>query len=152
MYSYELLENLVRCQMHNANRIVPEWEMKVGDQMRMGPPGYPVNQVVALERGRWLLMAGANLKTGIADLLPQPGQETYINYTWVLYLDERGDGTTRLISRTHLDYAPRPFAAKLMWEVFTDPIGCVMTRKMLLTINRRVEQAHRETTTQAVVV
>ena len=77
MYSYELLENLARCRMRNADRIVPEWEMKVGDQMRMGPQGYPVNQVIALERGRWLLMAGANLKTGIADPLPQPGQETY---------------------------------------------------------------------------
>jgi hypothetical protein len=28
-----------------------------------------------------------------------------------------------------------------MWEVFTDPIGCVMTRKMLLTLKQRVEQA-----------
>jgi hypothetical protein len=140
MYSYELLENLARCQMRNADRVTPEWEMKVGDQMRMGPQGYPVNQVVALERGRWLLMAGANLKTGIADPLPQPGQTTYINYTWVLYLDERPDGTTRLISRTRLAYAPRTFAAKLMWEVFTDPIGCVMTRKMLLTLKQRVEQ------------
>ena len=145
MYSYELLENLARCQMRNADRIVPEWEMKVGDQMRMGPPGYPVNQVVALERGRWLLMAGANLKTGIADLLPQPGQETYINYTWLLYLDEQATGTTRLISRTHLDYAPRPFAAKLIWEVFTDPIGCVMTRKMLLTLKQRAGQTHQQT-------
>jgi len=71
LYSYELLENLARCQMRNADRIVPEWELKVGDQMRMGPPGYPVNQVVALERGRWLLMAGADLKTGIADPLPK---------------------------------------------------------------------------------
>ncbi len=91
------------CQMRNADRVVPAWEMKVGDQMRMGPQGYPVNQVVALERGRWLLMAGADLKTGIAAPLPQPGQTTYINYTWVLYLDERPDGTTRLISRTRLD-------------------------------------------------
>src|SRR5512137_3153797 len=32
MYSYELLENVARCQMRNADRIVPEWEMKVGDQ------------------------------------------------------------------------------------------------------------------------
>jgi hypothetical protein len=95
MYSYELLENLARCQMRNADRIVPEWEMKVGDQMRMGPQGYPVNQVVALERGHWLLMVGADLKTGIAAPLPQAGQTTYINYTWVLYLDERPDGTTR---------------------------------------------------------
>ncbi len=152
MYSYELLENLARCQMHNADRIVPEWEMQVGDQMRMGPQGYPVNQVVALERGRWLLMAGADLKTGIADPLPQPGQTAYINYAWVLYLDEQANGTTRLISRTRLDYAPRTFAAKLMWEVFTDPIGCVMTRKMLLTLKQRAEQAQRQTTAQAVTI
>ena len=151
MYSYELLENIARCQMHNADHIVPEWEMKVGDQMRMGPQGYPVNQVVSLERGHWLLMAGADLKTGIADPLPQPGQTTYINYAWVLYLDERPDGTTRLISRTRLAYAPRTFGAKLIWEVFTDPIGCVMTRKMLLTIKQRVEQLKRPATTQIAV-
>jgi hypothetical protein len=152
MYSYELLENLARCQMHNADHVVPAWEMKVGDQMRMGPQGYPVNQVVALERGRWLLMAGADLKTGIADPLPLPGQTTYINYAWVLYLDERPDGTTHLISRTHLDYAPRTFAAKLMWEVFTDPIGCTMMRKMLLTLKQRVEQSHRQSVTQTAAV
>jgi len=39
--------------------------------------GYPVNQVVALERGRWLLMAGADFKTGIADPLPQPGNDLH---------------------------------------------------------------------------
>ncbi len=140
MYSYELLENIAKCKMHNADRVVPAWEMQVGDQMRMGPQGYPVNQVVALERGHWLLMAGANLKTGIADPLPQPGQANYVNYAWVLYLDEQPNGTTRLISRTRLDYAPRTFAFKMMWETFTDPIGCTMTRKMLLTIRQRAEQ------------
>ncbi len=148
MYSYELLENLARCKMHNADRVVPEWELKVGDRMRMGPQGYPVNQVVALERGHWLLMAGADFKTGIADPLPQPGQTTYTNYAWVLYLDERPDGTTRLISRTRLAYAPRTLAFKLMWEVFTDPIGCTMTRKMLLTVKQRAEQLKRRPLTQ----
>jgi hypothetical protein len=152
MYSYELLENTAKCQMHNADRVVPAWEMKVGDQMRMGPQGYPVNQVMALERGRWLLMAGADLKTGIAAPLPQPGQTNYVNYTWGLYLDEQSDGTTRLISRTRLDYAPRTFGFKLMWEVFTDPIGCVMTRKMLLTIKQRAEQLNRQATTQIAAV
>ncbi|MFN8595093.1 MAG: hypothetical protein U0559_02790 [Anaerolineae bacterium] len=142
MYSYELLENLIGCKMHNAEQVKPEWEMKVGDLMRMGPPNYPVDQVVALERGHWLLMAGANPKTGVVDPI-LPGQTTYTNYTWLLYLDERPDGTTRLISRSHLDYAPRSFGFKLIWEVFTDPIGCVMTRKMLLTIKQRVEQSKR---------
>ena len=154
LYSYELLENLARCQMRNADRIVPEWELKVGDQMRMGPPGsgYPVNQVVALERGRWLLMAGADFKTGVADPLPQPGQTTYTNYAWLLYLDERPDGTTRLIARTRLAYAPRTFAAKLTWEVITDPLGCTMMRKMLLTIRQRVEQLSRQSTPQRTAV
>src|SRR5512136_2779957 len=142
LYSYELLENIARCQMHNADRVVPEWELRVGDQMRMGPPGsgYPVNQVVALERGRWLLMAGADFKTGIAGPLPKPGQTAYTNYAWLLYLDERPDGTTRLIARTRLAYAPRTFAFKLTWEVITDPLGCTMMRKMLLTIKQHVER------------
>ena len=38
-----------------------------------------------------------------------------------------------------LDYAPRSFALKVMWEWITDPIGFVMTRKMLLTIKQRAE-------------
>lgn len=139
MYSYELLENLIGCKMRNTDHIDPAWEMKVGDLMRMGPPGYPVDQVVALERGHWLLMAGADPKTGQVAPLPQPGQTNYVNATWLLYLDERPDGTTRLISRNRLDYEPRTFGSKLIWEVFTDPIGCVMSRKMLLTIKRLVE-------------
>jgi len=140
MYSYELLENLIGCKMHGAASVHPEWEMKVGDLMRMGPPGYPVDQVVALEHGHWLLMAGADPKTGQVAPLPQPDQTNYINATWLLYLDERPDGTTRLISRSRLDYAPQTFGLKLIWEVFTDPIGCVMSRKMLLTIKRLVEK------------
>jgi hypothetical protein len=152
LYSYELLENLARCRIHNADRIVSEWELKVGDQMRMGPPGYPVNQVVALEHGRWLLMAGADFKTGVAEPLPQPGQTTYTNYAWVLYLDEQPEGTTRLIARTRLAYAPRTFAAKLMWDVITDPLGCTMMRKMLLTIKQRVEQLNRRSTPQTTAV
>lgn len=49
-------------------------------------------------------------------------------------------GTTRLITRNRLDYAPRSFVFKLIWEWFTDPIGFVMTRKMLLEIKRRSEK------------
>jgi len=140
MYSYELLENLIGCKMRNADYINPAWELHVGDLMRMGPPGYPVDQVIDLERGHWLLMAGADPKTGQVPPLPQPGQSDYVNATWLLYLDEQPDGTTRLISRNRLDYAPQTFGLKLVWEVFTDPIGCVMSRKMLLTIKRLAEK------------
>lgn len=139
LYSYELLENIARCQMRNAVRIVPAWELRVGDLVRLGPPGYPVHQVVGLERGRWLLLAGADIKTGQAPELPKAGQTTYTNYSWVFYLHELSNGATRLITRNRLDYAPRSFGLRLMWEWFTDPIGFVMTRKMLLGIKQRAE-------------
>ncbi|MCB0199175.1 MAG: hypothetical protein H6649_03825 [Caldilineae bacterium] len=141
MYSYELLENIARCQMHNADSIVPEWELQVGALVRLGPPGYPVHKVVDMEHGRWLLLAGADLKTGEVPDLPTPGQAEYTNYSWVFFLQERPDGSTRLITRNHLDYAPRSFALKMIWEWFTDPIGFVMTRKMLLEIKQRAEKA-----------
>jgi hypothetical protein len=134
LYSYELLENLARCRMRNAERVVPEWELVVGDRVRLGPEGYPVHGVVALERGRWLLLAGANIKTAQVEELPRPGQGEYVNFSWVFYLDERPAGCTRLISRSRLDYAPRSFASRVIWIWFTDPIGFVMTRKMLLTL------------------
>ncbi len=139
LYSYELLENLARCQMHNAERIVPAWELQVGDRVRLGPPGYPVHGVVGCERGHWLLLAGADLKTAVVAPLPTPGQAQYINFSWVFYLDERPDGSTRLLTRTRLDYAPRTFGSKVTWAWLTDPIGFVMTRKMLLTIKKRAE-------------
>jgi hypothetical protein len=143
LYSYELLENLARCQMRNAGRIVPEWELAVGDRVRLGPEGYPVHGVVALERGRWLLLAGADIKTGRVAELPKPGQAEYVNFSWVFHLDERPDGATRLISRSRLDYAPRSFASRVIWIWFTDPIGFVMTRKMLLTLKQRAEESTR---------
>jgi hypothetical protein len=41
LYSYELLENLARCDMRNADRIIPEFQpLKIGDEVRLGPQGY----------------------------------------------------------------------------------------------------------------
>jgi hypothetical protein len=38
-YSYDALENLVGCDIHSANRVVPEWQdLKVGDQVSLGTP------------------------------------------------------------------------------------------------------------------
>ena len=140
LYSYELLENIARCQMHNADHIEPAWELQVGERVRLGPPGYPVYAVVGIERNRWLLLAGADFKTCQPAPIPAPGATEYINDSWVFYLDERGDGTTRLITRARLDYAPHTFGQKLTWEWSTDPIGFVMTRRMLLGIKERAER------------
>jgi hypothetical protein len=37
-YSYDALENLVGCDIHSADRVVPEWQdLKVGDQVKLSP-------------------------------------------------------------------------------------------------------------------
>jgi len=140
LYSYELLENLARCDMHNAERVERAWELQAGDRVRLGPPGYPVHAVVDLRRNGWLLLSGADPATGQAAPLPQPGQAQYANFSWVFVLDERPDGTTRLVTRNRLDYAPRTFGMRMMWEWITDPLGFVMTRRMLLGIKERAER------------
>src|SRR5215217_6835671 len=52
LYSYEMLENMIGCDMHNADQIVAAWQNTgVGDRVRMypagsGPPPYTVAALV----------------------------------------------------------------------------------------------------------
>lgn len=140
LYSYELLENMIGCKMHNADRIVPEWELKVGDNVRFGPKGYPVQKVIAVDPDRALVLAGADPRTEQIHTLTEPVPAAYVNGTWTLYLEQQPDGTTRLLSRERLDYAPDTFANKLIWQIITEPLDFVMQRKMLLTIKRLAEK------------
>src|SRR6266511_3225549 len=56
-YSYDALENLVGCDLHSADRIVPQWQdLKVGDQVKLHPEvGLGVTVV---EQGRALVLRG----------------------------------------------------------------------------------------------
>ena len=58
-YSYEGLENLVGCDIHNADRILPEFqELKEGDGIRLHP-SIPALPVAVLEPQRALLLHGS---------------------------------------------------------------------------------------------
>lgn len=136
LYSYEGLENLVGCDIHNLDRIVPELQdLQVGDLIRMGPQGYPCFRVWALEPGRALVLLAADPKTEQAvDLVPQP--KGYSVATWQFYLDEQDNGTTRLIVRQRLAHS-RDLA--LMWRL-VEPVDFVMGRKMMRTLKGLVER------------
>jgi hypothetical protein len=56
-YSYDFLENLAGCDVHSADRIVPEWQdVMTGDEVRLAPQA---NLAVAyLERGRSVVLRG----------------------------------------------------------------------------------------------
>jgi hypothetical protein len=56
-YSYDTLENLVGCNIHNADQIVPQWQtITIGDQVKLHPEvGL---DVAVVEPGRALVLRG----------------------------------------------------------------------------------------------
>lgn len=122
-YSYELLENLIGCDIHNVDRIIPEHQhIKIGDGLRMHPRA-PDMPVVVLQHGR-AIAYGGKVDENTASI-------------WAFYLRESDNGT-RLISRWAFDYEPR-FTNKLIYNFIIEPIASVMQRKMLMGIKQRVE-------------
>ena len=145
MYSYDQLENLVGCQMHSVDEIVPEYQhLKVGDVIRLGPKGYPLYKVIALEPHRLMIVVGADPKTEEAfDPFLEPLPDSYVNYSWLFFLEAVDERTTRLISRMRMDYRPRNIANWMIWRFFSEPLNFVMERKMLMGIKSRAEWVER---------
>ena len=125
LYSYQKLENLARCDMHNADTIHPEWQSPVvGDKVRFGPEPFPFQVVRAIDPGRTLVLGS----------LPE---ETKTTASWVFHL-EPIDGGVRLLVRSRNGYEPGAMNT-LVWRVMTDPIFFVMERRMLIGIRDRAE-------------
>ena len=127
-YSYDSLENLVGCNIHSADRVVPEWQaIKAGDEVRLHPD--VALEVAAVDQGRSLVLRGG-VPAGDA---PPP-----FDFTWAFALQPGPDGTTRLIVRERYAYT-RPWARFIVEPV--EVIDFVMTQKMLRGIRSRAERA-----------
>jgi hypothetical protein len=126
-YSYDVLENLVGCDIHSADRIVAEWQnVGVGDEVRLAPE---VGLVVAsIERGSSLVLRGGPVMGSIA---------APYDFTWAFVLRDLGDGASRLIVRERYAYA-RPWARLIVEPA--EAISFVMSRKMLRGIKERAER------------
>jgi hypothetical protein len=131
-YSYDALENLVGCDIHSADPIVPQrQEINVGDQVKLHPE---VGLGVALvEPGRALVLRGG-VPIGTA---PPP-----YDFTWTFVLREQPEGTTRLLVRERYAYTQR-WAPLLVEPVAV--VAFVMTQRMLRGIRDRAERGGRPT-------
>jgi hypothetical protein len=129
-YSYDFLENLVGCDIHSADRIVPEWQdVEVGDEVRFAPE---VGLAVAsLEQGRSLVLRGG---------VPIGNTPAPYDSTWAFVLRDEPDKTTRLLVRERYAYT-RPWA-RLIVEP-TEVLSFVMSQKMLRGIKDRAERPLR---------
>jgi hypothetical protein len=125
LYSYVKLENLANCDMHNADRILPEYQhLEVGDKVRLiQDENVPCFIVTSIEPGRAIILGGDDPPT-----------------SWGFILDPLDENTTRLIIRYRQDFEPTP-GNVIGWRVFTEPIHFNMERKMLQGIKARVESA-----------
>jgi hypothetical protein len=128
-YSYDVVENLVGCDIHSADRIVLEWQhLTVGSQVHLAPE---VALTVALvDPGRALVLRGG---------IPMGRTPGPLDFTWAFVLREQPDGTTRLVSRERYEYLR--WWAGLIVEP-TSLISFVMSRKMLSGFATRAELSH----------
>ena len=121
-YSYTWLENLVGCEMKNADRIVPEWQdLKVGDEVWLHPEAPPL-KVLAIE----------------------PERAIVLENSWTFFLRPIDDRTTRLIIRGRGEFNPDLKNALLnfmLWRGVFEPAHFIMERKMMLGIKERAEAA-----------
>jgi hypothetical protein len=126
-YSYDWLENLFGCDMHNANRVVAEWQtIREGDVVWLHPQAPPL-PVIIVEPQRTLVLGG------------QAGDENARGGTWGFFLKETDDRKTRLIIRIRWD-RKRGILSWLGNYVVLEPAHFVMERRMLLGIKQRVEE------------
>lgn len=132
-YSYSWLENLVRADIHNADRIIPEFQTRsVGDTVwmankkRYGGQGRMVVTQLIPNRAMVLVMPNdvENVQRGLP---PKEG-------IWQFLLEPIDEHSTRLVMR---GCGPEGYSF-LRREVF-DPIHFIMERKMMLGIRERAE-------------
>ena len=129
-YSYDFLENLVGCNIHSTDRIVPEWQhIDIGAQVNLAPQ---VALTVALVVPARALVLRGGIPIGNT---PPP-----YHFTWAFVLRETANRTSRLLVRERYRYTRR-------WApLLVEPIQFVsllMTQRMLRGIKQRAERATR---------
>jgi hypothetical protein len=127
-YSYDVLENLFGCDIHSADRIVPEWQhVETGDEVNLHPDIGLIAAIV--KRGRALVLRGS---------VPMGRTPPPYDFTWAFVLRDAPGGTTRLVVRERYGYS-RWWAALVVEP--TQLISFLMSQRMLRGIKERAEQA-----------
>jgi hypothetical protein len=126
-YSYDALENLIGCDIHSVDQMVPEWQdVEVGARFALAPE--VALSAAAVEPGRALVVRGAVAM----ESAPAP-----YDFTWTFVLREVPDGPTRLVVRERYGY--RTWWVPALVETVT-LLSFVMSRRMLHGIKERAEQ------------
>jgi hypothetical protein len=133
-YSYEVLENLVGCQIRNAEEVVRDWQHpRVGDFIRADRKGSGGWYVETVDPPRVLVARVGDPATGQRFTVEEEG----LAFTWAFLLVPEPGERTRLLVRAR--YGVGNPAARVAAEVL-EVVDFVMTEKMLRGIRERAER------------
>lgn len=129
-YSYDWLERAFGADIHNSDRIVPEWqERRVGDLVRVVQPAYLGG------------ILGDSLGWNIDDI--EPGRAIVLHGWGAFVLSPTGPNTTRMHIRTRGAGVPTLSGVALtpVGLLVFEPAHFIMERAMLRGIKARAEKA-----------
>ncbi|ACF13434.1 conserved hypothetical protein [Chloroherpeton thalassium ATCC 35110] len=139
-YSYEMLENAIGCDIHNADKILPEYQnLKIGDTITLHPKNQPL-QVAKLVPNKLLVLCGHNEDGSI------------VESTWGFYLIDNPNGGTRLIVRGRYQYGDNFLSNVLLGPGLLEPVNFVMSRKMMDGIKNLAEKQPDATMTKIQII
>lgn len=140
LYTYDALENLMRLNIHSADRVVPEWQSAVVgvDKVDLAPDGsMPMTLTICEPERVFVIRTGA---PGEPPVAPGSFFRGEIAGSWAFILAPIDEATTRLIVRFRADWR-QSLAGRVARYKLLEPMHFVMERGMLRGIKRRAEKA-----------
>ena len=137
-YSYEALENLLGCRIHNADTILPDFQdPRPGDIIRMHPSDkMPAFTVMAVDAPHDFLLGNPPEYDRALDSI--------IGVSWLFHIDPAPMNSSRLIVRWRAYYEPDSLANRVYFgPLLVEQLSFVMETKMLEGIKKRAESLAR---------
>ncbi len=131
-YSYQALENVVGCNIRNAEALHPEWTLRHGDALRLHPKMPPLH-VAAIEAGRFFVVHAP------ADEAARAAGKPWANVSWLFFLEPLDAERCRLVSRYRCATSDDLATRLSLGPALVEPIGFAMDRRMLLGVKARAE-------------
>lgn len=131
-YSYQWLENVAGCKVHNAERVHPELAVGPHDSISLHPKMPPL-PVARYEAGSHFVVHAK------ADEAARAAGKPWVETSWGFYLEPLGPDRCRFVSRFRCATSPDALAHLEYGPLLVEPIGFAMDRRMLLGVKARAE-------------
>lgn len=129
-YSYQWLENLIGCEVRNAEALHPEWAHRVGTRLVLHPKT-PALRIASMEEGRSLVAFAA------PDEAARGEGRTWATASWAFLVEPLGAGRCRVVSRFRTACSTDLVTRLTQGPMLLEPVGFAMDRRMLLGIRER---------------